>query len=192
MSIIYQDGYVGGLYPRDVPSGLPDVNSTDNDVTNDVIGNKNDQSFSGYQFHPSVIGHLKAIYYHAHGQSFCLPDNAPVEIAPAGTTAYVYGTPVLVGTYNESVFDVHWVQVTDINNNGYYNIQLCNVDGTTVYGKTFCSRTTNFNMEGNVPIQVPPLLKGTSVYARVGYSGTNAGHTVKVKLFCHPYNDLKS
>jgi len=37
---------------------------------------------------------------------------------------------------------------------------------------------------------LPPLAKSTAVYARVASSTGNAAHTVKIKLFCHPYKDL--
>lgn len=169
----------------------PLVNNADNEKIQDVVGNREDQSFSNYShgFHPTIIGHLKSIYYHAHGRSFTIPDNEPIEIAPSAT-AWTYGTPVLIGTLANRVFDVHWVAITDIGTNGYYNVQLCNADGSDVYGKTFASRTANFTQEGNVPIQIPPLAAATPVYARVASSTGNASHTVKVKLFCHPYNDL--
>ena len=183
------DTFEGVLNAVTVPTENSDTNAT----IADVIGSKEDNSFSKYnsltsEFHPSVIGHLRALYYHAHEESFTLPENAPVTLTPAAE-AYTYGTPVSVGTYNTAVFDVHWVAVTDIDNNGYYNIQLCNSDASIIYGKTFASRTNNFTQEGNLPIQVPPLPKGTEVFARVGVSTGNASHTVKIKLFCHPYND---
>jgi hypothetical protein len=185
----FQKLLTGLMVGLDVPS----INSDKDDSIADVIGNKEDNSFSRYNpatsnFHPSIIGHLRAAYYHAHGESFSLPANAPITLAP-GAEAYVYGDPVSIGTYATSVFDVHWVSVTDIGDNGYYNVQLCNSDATVIYGKTFVSRTANFTQEGNVPIQVPPLPKGTEVFARVGSSTGNAAHTVKIKLFCHPYND---
>jgi hypothetical protein len=166
-----------------------DPDTVDNDLMRDVIGNKEDTSFSDFAHHPSIIGHLKASYYHVHGNSFTIPDNAPITVTP-GNGAYVYGAPVEIGSYATTVYDVHWLQVSDIDNNGYYNLQLCNVDGTAVYGKTSCFRTNNFTQEGNVPIQISPVPKGTTLYARLGVSTGNISHTVAVKLFCHPYNDL--
>ena len=181
----YVANYAGSGYDDSVP--LP--SSSDNITIKDVIGNKTDKSFSDLNFNPSIIGHLKASYFHAHGNSFTLPENAPVTVAPAGT-AYVYGTPVLVGAYADTAFDVHWVQLSGISNNGFYNIQLCNVDGTVVYGKTSAFRDNNFTQAGNVPIQISPQPKNTAIYARVGVSTGNTGHTIQVKLFCHPYGDL--
>lgn len=168
---------------------VADADSTENVVMADVIGNKTDRSFSGFVADSSIIGHLRSIYYHAHGHSFTLPDTAPVTLTPAAS-AWTYGSPAEIGTYSTTVYDVHWVQISDINNNGYYNIELCNSDGTVVYGKTSCFRTNNFTQEGNVPIQVSPVPKGTTLYARVAVSTGDAGHTIKVKLFCHPYSDL--
>lgn len=170
---------------NEVPAG----DSVDNDLMRDAVGNKEDRSFSGYVAHPSILGHLKAAYYHVHGHSFTIPDNAPISVAP-GNGAYVYGAPVQIGAYATTVFDVHWLQISDIDNNGYYNVQLCNSDGSVIYGKTSCFRTNNFTQEGNVPIQVSPVAKGTTIYARVGVSTGNIAHTIKIKLFCHPYNDL--
>ena len=157
----------------------------------DAVGSRTDKSFSNFElgFNPTILGHLRANYYHAHGNSFTIPDNEPVLVTP-GNGAYVYGAPALVGTYASKVFDVHWVSIMDIGNNGYYNVQLCNVDGTVIYGKTSASRTNNFTQEGNVPIQVSPIPAGTNIYARVGVSTGNIAHTVRVKLFCHPYNDI--
>lgn len=174
---------VDGLHDRPV-----------NDVTTnihlrDVVGSKTDTSFSGGNHNPSIIGHLKASYYHVHGNSFTIPDNAPVSVAP-GNGAYVYGAPVQIGSYALTTYDVHWIQVSDMDDNGYYNIQLCNIDGTIVYGKTSMFRDNNFVQEGNVPIQISPAAKGTVMYARLGVSTGNIAHTISVKLFCHPYGDL--
>jgi len=168
---------------------VSDADAPWNVFIKDVIGNKEDSSFSDFAAHPSIVGHLKASYYHVHGNSFTIPDNAPITVTP-GNGAYVYGAPVEIGAYATTVYDVHWLQVSDIDNNGYYNLQLCNVDGTAVYGKTSCFRTNNFTQEGNVPIQISPVPKGTTLYARLGVSTGNIAHTVAVKLFCHPYNDL--
>lgn len=167
----------------------PAVDSPWNVLMSDVIGNKEDTSFSDGSHHPSIIGHLKASYYHVHGNSFTIPDNAPITVAP-GNGAYVYGAPVEIGAYATAVYDVHWIQISDMDDNGYYNLQLCNVDGTVIYGKTSMFRDNNFVQEGNVPIQISPVPKGTTLYARLGVSTGNIAHTVAVKLFCHPYNDL--
>ena len=197
MRTLFKDGLIGGWIawtrPVSTPTAVPVKNSAANNYFNDVIGNKQDNSFSDgislNNYHPSIIGHLKSVYYHAHGRSFTIPDNDPIMLTP-GVGAYVYGATMEIGTLATSAFDVHWVQVSDIGDNGYYNIQLCNIDGTNVYGKTSCLRTNNFVQEGNVPIQIPPLAAGTVVYARVGASTGNIIHTIKIKLFAHPYNDI--
>lgn len=200
MRTLFKDGLIGGWIQWTRPTAdvsatkeVPAVNSTSNQYFNEVIGNKQDSSFSDGlalgTFHPSIVGHLKASYFHAHGRSFTIPDNEPIMLTP-GVGAYVYGATMEIGTLATSAFDVHWVQVSDIGDNGYYNIQLCNIDGTNVYGKTSCLRTNNFVQEGNVPIQIPPLAAGTVVYARVGASTGNIIHTIKIKLFAHPYNDI--
>lgn len=168
---------------------VPVADAATNTVMRDAIGNKDDTSFSGFMAQPSVMGHLRAAYYHVHGQSFTIPDNAPVTVAP-GNGAYVYGAPESIGTYATSAFDVHWVQVSDLDNNGYYNLQLCNSDGSVIYGKTSMFWDNNFVQEGNVPIQIIPLPKSTAIYARLGASTGNIAHTVAVKLFAHPYPDL--
>jgi hypothetical protein len=144
----------------------PSADSPDGFIIRDVLGNKSDTSFSGGSHNPSVMGHLRAAYYHVHGNSFTIPDNAPVTVAP-GNGAYVYGAPVEIGTYATASFDVHWVQVSDMDDNGYYNLQLCNVDGTVIYGKTSMFRDGNFVQEGNVPIQISPAPKGTVMYATI-------------------------
>ena len=168
---------------------VPPIDGTANTTIRDVVGNREDRSFSAFDVYPTIMGHLTAAYYHVHGQSFTIPDNEPILVAP-GNGAYAYGTPALLGTYATTAFDAHWCQVSDINNNGYYNIQLCNIDASEIYGKTSCFRTNNFTQEGNVPIQVRPIPKNTNIYARVGVSTGNIAHTLRIKLFNHPYNDL--
>jgi len=184
-----QDTLISSFVYNQNVNAPPAINSAWNVLMSDVVGNKEDSSFSGFSADPSIVGHLKAAYFHAHGNSFTIPDNAPITVAP-GNGAYTYGAPVQIGSYAPTVYDVHWVQISNIDNNGFYNVQLCNIDGTTVYGKTSCFRTSNFTQEGNVPIQVSPVPKGTTLYARVGVSTGNIAHTIAVKLFCHPYNDL--
>lgn len=82
---------MAGFLPK---NKIVDSNSAENRTINDVIGNKEDHSFSnviGSTSSPSVIGHLTSAYYHIHSSGRLYPELADaVEItnddggSPAG------------------------------------------------------------------------------------------------------------
>ncbi len=79
---------------------VPDKNSTGNVSVRDVVGNREDKSFSDAAAHPSLAGALKAGYYHVHDKAKVWPSGygaiTSIEASPvAGGTGYEEGDVVL-------------------------------------------------------------------------------------------------
>lgn len=83
------------LYSRVPPGTVPDANSTENSYLRDAVGNKSDNSFSnviGTGSEPSVLGHLRANYYHIHDRAKVYPSGygaITAEAIGAAGTGYV-------------------------------------------------------------------------------------------------------
>lgn len=70
--------------------------SSDNNTINDVIGSKNDKSFSNANpssSDPSVIDHLKAGYYHVHDSASTAGGSRTVDVK-----VYTHQYPSVTGS----------------------------------------------------------------------------------------------
>lgn len=182
------DTFEGVLDAIDTPS----KNSTDNENIADSIGNREDWSFSDSQDNPSVLGHLKAGYYHVHSKARVYPELADAVTVTSAGTGWAYGTKVELipaDTIN-TLFDIHWVVVSDISAVDQYELSLYSgASGEEeLIGTITFSRSSNFSQEGNLPIQVAPILSGTRITAALACKSTNA-RTCGVKIYYHTYPD---
>lgn len=172
---------------------VPSKNSTDNETIADAIGNKEDWSFSDSQDNPSVLGHLKAGYYHVHSKARVYPVLEDAVTITTATTGWAYGTKteiVPVDTIT-TLFDIHWVVISDISAVDQYELSLYSgAEGEEeLIGTIAFNRSSNFAQEGNLPIQVAPIPADTRISAALACKSTNA-RTCGVKIYYHTYPDV--
>jgi hypothetical protein len=173
---------------------VPLVNSGDNDLLRDVVGNKEDTSFSGgsHTGNPSVVGHLKAGYYHIHSSAKVAPSLANSIVLTSSASAWTLGDKVQIipaegaGSMTKW-FDVHWILVHSISTTDEYELVLWANDDTEI-GRIAFVKTATMAQEGNLPIQIPPQTPGTKISANVARKGGSA--TVGIKLYYHEYPDI--
>ena len=178
--------------------GIPTANSTDNAEMKDVIGNKSDRSFSNWQSdppHPSVIGHLVAMYYHIHDASRVYPrtdDDTPLAYLTitGSATALTFGAwTEITGFDSKTVMsDCHFVNVGAISASDEYFLQLgIGAAGSQVFwGENSFTRDTNQMRTSAVPIQGKPIPAGTKLWARLA-STAGGSRTVDIKVYTHQY-----
>ena len=173
-----------------------DKNSTANTEIKDIIGNKQDHSFSNYQNHPSVVGHLKAGYYHIHDSAKLYPklaDAVPIDNddgagSPAG--AWTEGDKQTLIAANEisKPFDIHWVKIFSISDNDEYVLTLYN--GETEIGCVGFAKFNNFISHLDTIIQIPPQAANSAITATLAAKGGVAARDIIVKVFYHEYPDV--
>ena len=102
--------------------GVVSENSSKNKSIKDVIGNKNDTSFSDGSNTPSLIGHLVAAYNHIHDKARVYPrtsDNVPAAFltVTGSATALTYGSWAEVTGYDSKTLlsDIHFIFILFIN-----------------------------------------------------------------------------
>jgi len=173
---------------------VPTINSADNALVRDVIGNKEDTSFSNgsHTGNPSVVGHLKAGYYHIHSNAKVAPSLADSIVLTTSANAWTLGNKVEIipaagaGSMTKW-FDIHWVVVHSISAVDEYELVLW-ADDTTEIGRICFVKTAAQSQEGNLPIQIPPQAPGTKISANV--ASKSGSDTVSIKLYYHEYPDI--
>lgn len=177
---------------------VPTADSTANAKMLDVIGNKNDKSFSNGNVYPSVIGHLMAAYYHVHDASRVYPrtdDNTPVAFlrVTASNTALTYGAWTEIAGYNSKTVmsDVHFIFVGIMSADDDYTLQLgIGATGSQVFwGECAFTRDGNQMRTGFAPIQGKPIPAGTKLWARLASTGGGEDY-VEIKVYTHEYANV--
>jgi hypothetical protein len=176
----------------------PEDNSQDNNTIADVIGSRNDRSFSNAHpssNDPSLVGHLVAGYYHVHDSARVYPrtdDNTPAAFltVTGAAGALTYGSWVeITGMDSKSVMsDIHFIFIGSISANDDYTLQIgTGASGSqTFWGECAFTRDTNQQRTGYAPIQGPPIPAGTKVWARLA-STAGGSRTVDIKIYTHQY-----
>jgi len=174
--------------------GVPGQDSLDNETLLDVIGNKTDTSFSDGATDPSIVGHLRANFYHVHDSSRVFPrtddDNplGPVNIASAsGTWNFGSWTQVIAASTIAYMFDMHFVILGTISESDDYVLQLgFGGSGSEVFwGECAFTRDTNQMRASWQPIQGPPVAAETRISARL--ASATGSNNVYIKIYNHTY-----
>lgn len=183
----------------EIQSQVPTANTEDNALTRDVIGNKQDKSFGDYVSHPSVIGHLKAGYYHVHDSAKLYPTGDathgadPITLTSGSGEAWLHGAKaqIIAADAIATAFDIHWVLISEISAVDDYELRLYAgaAESETLIATIGFARSSNFSQEGSQPIQIPPQPAGTRISASLA-CGDGDGATCKVKLYSHSYPDI--
>ena len=171
----------------------PSENSTENNSLNDVVGNKNDKSFSDGQENPSLIGHATATYNHIHSPAQVYPTLADAVTVTGSASAWTLETIVEIipaSTITE-LFDIHWINISNISDEDQYEVVLYQgASGSEEeIGRVRFSRSSNFSQEGNVPIQVPPIDANSRVSAALA-SKAGGSESCDFCLYYHTYSDV--
>lgn len=175
-----------------------DVNSTDNDTISDVVGNREDKSFSnvlGSGSAPSVIGHLRAGYFHIHSKAQVYPrlaDAVSINNEATGVAAgdWTEGDKQVIVPENAitSAFDIHWVKIFTVSDNTEYVLSLYN--GETLIGEVGFARSAPFSAQSDEPIQIPPQPANSEITATLAAKSGAATRTVTMKVYYHTYPDI--
>lgn len=187
--------------PKEIP--VPNTDGTDNDYTQDVIGNKEDKSFSNGIAHPSLVGHLKAGYYHVHDSAKVWPTGVgadsdkgadPVILTAASGTPWLHGDKieVLPSDTIAKWFDIHWLVIGTATQVDDYEIRMYKGEaGSEVeIGRVAFSRGSNQDRASvYIPIQVPPQEKNTRISASLA-CGDGDGASCGLKFYYHTYPDM--
>ena len=174
--------------------GRPGVNSSDNVLIRDVIGNKNDYVPVPYQEDvASILGFLKTGFYHVHGAAFLYPDKAvPVTLTSAAPSWDITGskTEVIPASSITKNFDLHWASLSDISASldGVIDIFAGAIGEEVKIGAVDVVRTSNFSREQPVPVQVPQQPANTRISCRFSDS-TTSSRTVRIKFYGHVYDE---
>lgn len=174
----------------DVIDGLhdvPDIDSADNVVMRDVIGNKNDTHDGD-----SIRAVVHTLEEHVHSSGRVYPKLAnPVQLQKdAGVWAAIPATKteiVPAGAITDD-FDIHWVKVSSISANGDYVICLYKggIGVEEFIGDVPASRSAVQSQEGSLPAITSIVPGGTRISAGLS-SSNNAQDSLLVKVMYHEY-----
>lgn len=177
---------------------IPVANGIDNQFMSDVLGNRDDKSFSNRSFvvsgvGASAMGHLKAGYYHVHSPAKVYPPLADAITLTANASGWTYGTKVeIIPASTITVnFDIHWIIVSEISAVDEYELSLYSgeVASEVLIATVAFNRSSTFAQEGNLPCQIPPQLANKRISAALACKSTNA-RTCTIKLYYHEYPDV--
>jgi len=178
---------------------IPVKNTTDNFNMRDVIGNKTDASFSnipGPTKKPSVIGRLKAGYFHVHAPAKLYPKladaitiNNNLDGSAAGVWAEGDKQEVIPTTAFDKPFDIHWIKIFTMSGNDEYVLTLYN-SSNQVLGEVGFSQITAQVRQTDAIIQIPPQPANSQILATLAAKGGITERNVTVKFFIHEYLDI--
>lgn len=177
---------------------VADKDGAGNSGIKDVIGNRDDRSFSNMLTtppNPTLIGHAKANYYHVHDASRTYPrvdDDTPLApiTVTASATALTFGAWVEITNFDTKTVlsDCHYLYIGSISDVDWYIIQLGTGESGSqeFWGESDFSRDTNQNRVAPIRIQGEPIPAGTKLWARLA-SVDGGSHSCKVKAYTHQY-----
>jgi len=159
----------------------------------DSIGSKNDFVTVPYSFGVnSILAHLNTAYYHIHGESFVYPDLAQGIRLTSGSSSWAdpgsFTTIIPEDTLTTSQFDLHWVDIYELSDNAEYEIKFYSgASGIESFiGSAITQRNSNFNREGQQPLQIPQQVSGSRISAKL-FSDNGSPVTCRIKLVGHYY-----
>ncbi len=185
--------------PKTVP--VPDVNGTNNNYLQEVVGNRLDKSFSNGISTPTLAGHLRAGYYHVHDSAKVWPTGAgnyganPIQLT-AGNEAWLHGTKVEVVPAVSGIdkwFDIHWIIASNASDADDYEIRVFSgpVETLVLIGSVaFTRNSVQDRSAAYVPIQIPPQPASKRISMSLACKAA-AQRTVEVKIFYHTYPDIE-
>jgi hypothetical protein len=181
------------LNPNTVLKPTANVAYGDAEFLQEMVGNREDKSFSNGTNHPSVLGALKANYYHVHDKAKVYPTLADSINIVSDAAAWTLGaiTEVVPANAITKWFDIHWIIVHQISGNDEYELVV--YKGAALaeeeIGRIAFGRISNFDASNNFPIQIPPQAANTRISMALASKGTVA-RNIDVKIYYHTYPDI--
>ena len=148
-----------------------DVGAIDGNV--DMVNDKIGVSADLWTVTPTVMGFNNASYKHVHNHGYCIPSDGAVRRVTSSATANTFGAfiDVVPAGAIDRAFDIHWISITDVEDNGVYIVELHRLDGDGASEALLCqvpvSRNTNFVRGGEVFTQIPVQHAGARIGARM-------------------------
>ena len=137
------------------------------------IDNTPGESTDLWTMTPTVMGFSNATYKHIHNPGYCIPADGTVRQVTSNATVNTFGAFIdVVPAGGIAVpFDIHWISITNIEDNGVYIVELHRLDGDGASEALLCqvpvSRNTNFVRGGEVFTQIPVQHAGARIGARM-------------------------
>ena len=133
------------------------------------------------------IASFHALDDHIHSPQRAMPSNSgPITIYKA-SGAWQFGSayPVIVSGQILKPYDVHWVEITDVSENGDYCMELW--AGAVSSATVVFSRSNPFTASHSKPCQTIIQRAKYGMDVRLAGSPTNSGSNVGIKFLFHEY-----
>jgi hypothetical protein len=188
------------LNPNTVLKPTANVAYGDAEFLQEMIGNREDKSFSNGAQNPSVLGALKAGYFHVHDKAKVYPTGVgeygadPVPLISGDTDPWIHGGKIEVVPANtiDKWFDIHWVvlgtapAVDDYELRVYAGAELAEEEIGRI---AFSREAIQDRSTVNLPIQIPPQPANTRISMSLA-CGDGDGAGCSVKIYYHTYPDI--
>lgn len=173
--------------------GRPSVNSTDNILMRDVVGNKSDLVSVPYVEGNSILAFLHTGYYHVHGASFIYPDKAVPVTLTSGSASWADPgsfTEIIPANTITKDFDLHFASLSSISAvlDGVVEIYAGLAGSEVKIGSVDVVRTSNFSRENPVPLQIPQQVANERISGKF-FDSTTSSRNVRIKFYGHVYSD---
>lgn len=140
----------------------------------------------------TLMGFSNATYKHIHNPGYVTPADGTTKRVTSDATVSTFGAYVdaIAANAINRPFDIHWVSVTDIEDNGVYILELHRLDGAGASVALLCqvpiSRNNNFVRGGEVFTQIPVQPANARIGARV-LRGTAGAKYIDFVVHYHDY-----
>ena len=162
---------------------VPLANSSDNNTTADVVGNKNDIVTT-----ETIYGTTHQLREHVHGACLCYPTLFNGIYIVSNVAAWTIGdaTTILSASTVGSIYDIHFVNIETISANAQYELILYYGAGATECGRVRFARLNNNESANGVPIMTPLIPANSALTAKLACS--TGGSSCNISIFYHTYS----
>jgi len=165
---------------RDGLQTVPTADSTSNQDTRDVVGNKTDDATSN-----SIAGRTHSVEEHMHSASMVHPTIGN------GVAVATHADPWTLGEFVEIVaalaigtqFDIHHVSIEALDDNTVYALVLYAVE--VEIGRVRFTKNANLDAVFNVPMQTVIIAADTQIQAKCASAAGASSATISI--FYHVY-----
>ena len=169
---------------------MDSANLAFNQILNSKIGTTTDKATVD-----TLFGRHKGLYEHVHMPAKVYPTLAADKVltaSDAGTWTYGSLTAIIPAADAPAVpYDVHWINISDMNTNGIYELELYYadndaLDNPVLVGSVRVTRNAGITSRDNVFTQGPVIPANKVLAGKVAHS-TAALATVTFSVHYHEY-----
>jgi len=171
--------------PETRGQAVPATDVADNLVSSDVIGSKLDRTYNGGN---SIFAEIHTLADHAHKSTKCYPSLAAGETVISAAGAWDLGDfkEIMPADTATNWFDVHYINVENMDTNGQYELWLYHGLADTFYCRLRFSKSAVKDVAAGLSIQTPVIAKGDRIRAKVAHSAGGLAE-VTISLEYHEY-----